>query len=151
MTSFSVAAPMASSSNCRSSERMSRSPVIGSRASTSSPSTTPRRGNTPSSRPTRQTTRCGTDRIGTIVHTVRVPVRKLARVGRPARCWSSSARMSGSRSNVLAREPACSNTSANSRSTCRVCHASESLIRVNVVMPSVKAVEPIAQRPRAGQ
>lgn len=42
-------------------------------------------GKTPSSRPIRQTTRWGTDRIGTIVHTVKVPVRKLARVGRPAR------------------------------------------------------------------
>ena len=48
--------------------------------------------------------------------------------------------MSGSRSDVLAREPACSNTSANSRSTCRVCHALESLIRVKLVIPSVKAV-----------
>ena len=34
--------------------------------------------NTPSSRPTR-TTRCSTERIGTMVHTVSVPVRKLAR------------------------------------------------------------------------
>ena len=42
-----------------------------------------RRGNTPSSRPSRHTTRCGTDRIGTIVHIVRWPVRKFARVGRP--------------------------------------------------------------------
>ena len=41
----------------------------------------PSRGKTPSSRPTRQTTRCGTERIGTIVHTVSVPVRKFARVG----------------------------------------------------------------------
>ena len=57
----------------------------------------PSRGNTPSSRPTRQTTRCGTDRIGTIVQTVSVPVRKLARVGRPASWRSSSARTSGSR------------------------------------------------------
>ena len=57
----------------------------GRRASTSSPSTRPSRGNAPSSSPTRHTTRCGTDRIGTIVHTVNVPVRKFTRVGRPAR------------------------------------------------------------------
>ena len=48
------------------------------------------RGKTVSSKPTRHTTRCGTERIGTIVHTVKVPVRKLARVGRPARCWRSN-------------------------------------------------------------
>ena len=42
------------------------------------------RGKTPSSRPSRQTTRCGTERIGTSVQTVRLPVRKLG-PGRPAR------------------------------------------------------------------
>ena len=42
------------------------------------------RGNSPSSSPSRQTTRCGTERIGTSVQTVRWPVRKFARVGRPA-------------------------------------------------------------------
>ena len=140
MTSFSVAAPMASSSNCRSSERMSRSPVIGSRASTSSPSTTPSRGNIPSSSPTRQTTRCGTDRIGTIVHTVSVPVRKFARVGRPARWRSSSALMSGSRISVSACGPAFASTSLNSRSTWADCQRSASGTAVNEVMPADRAV-----------
>ena len=87
MTSLSVAATIASRSSWRSSARRSRSPVRGRRASTSSPSTVETRGNTPSSRPTRQTTRWGTDRIGTIVQTVSVPVRKLARVGRPRSRW----------------------------------------------------------------
>ncbi len=136
MTNFSVAAPIASSSNCLSSERMSRSPVIGSRASTSSPSTTPCLGNTPSSSPTRQTTRCGTERIGTIVHTVRVPVRKLARVGRPARWRSRSARMSGRRITVSTREPASASTSRNSRCNWLVCQASSSPTRASWSIPS---------------
>ena len=50
------------------------------------------RGKTPSSRPTRQTTRCGTERIGTIVQTVSVPVRKLARVGRGRPAATAAAR-----------------------------------------------------------
>ncbi len=134
---------MASSSSCLSSERTSRSPVIGLRASTSSPSTAPRRGNKPSSRPTRHTTRCGTDRIGTIVQTVSVPVRKLARVGRPARWLRSSARTSGSRMTVSACGPAVRSTSANSRCSWLVCHASceesPSSVRVSNVTPSVSA------------
>ena len=62
----------------------------------SSPSRGARRGKTPSSRPSRQTTRCGTERIGTSVQIVRWPVRKLARVGRPCRRSASSARTSAS-------------------------------------------------------
>ena len=57
----------------------------------SSPSGDVRRGNTPSSRPSRQTTRWGTERIGIRVHIVRWPVRKLARVGRPRSRSASSA------------------------------------------------------------
>ena len=93
----------ASRNSWRSWLRTSRSPTIGSRASTSSPSMEPPRGNTPSSTPSRHTTRCGTDRIGVIVQTVSVPVRKLARVGRPASRESSIARTSGSRSSIGVR------------------------------------------------
>ena len=85
MTRCSCAAQTASRNSCRSSLRGSRSPVRGSRASRSSPSATAWRGKLPSSMPSRQTTRCGTDRIGTRVQTVSVPVRNPARVGRPAR------------------------------------------------------------------
>ncbi|CFE46738.1 Uncharacterised protein [Mycobacterium tuberculosis] len=134
-----VAAPIASSSNCRSSERMSRSPVIGSRASTSSPSGWLSRGNTPSSRPTRHTTRCGTERIGTIVQTVSVPVRKLARVGRPASCASKSARTSGSRNSGAAREPARASTSANSRCTCARCQPSLQAVSRSIPVASASS------------
>ena len=101
MTSVSVAATIASRSSWRSSARRSRSPVRGRRARTSSPSTAATRGNTPSSSPTRQTTRWGTERIGTIVQTVSVPVRKLERVGRPRSRWRSRARTSACRSRVV--------------------------------------------------
>ena len=61
-----------------------------------------RRGTTPSSIPSRQTTRCGTDRIGMSVQTVRWPVRKFARVGRPRSRSASSARISAGTSSVRA-------------------------------------------------
>ena len=70
-TRWSFAARIASSSSWRSSLRGSRSPTRGSRARTSSPSRLAVRGNRPSSSPSRQTTRCGTERIGTIEHMVR--------------------------------------------------------------------------------
>ena len=82
---------IASSSSWRSSLRMSRSPTQASVSVRSSPSSRLGRGKIPSSRPSRQTTRCGTDRIGSIVHMVRVPVRKLARVGRPRKVSASRA------------------------------------------------------------
>ena len=78
--------------------RGSRSPTCGSSSIRSSPSRGALRGKTPSSRPSRQTTRCGTERIGTSVQIVRWPVRKFARVGRPCRRSASSARTSGSAS-----------------------------------------------------
>ena len=89
MISRSVAASSASSSSWRSSLRGSRSPTWGSSSIRSSPSRGALRGKAPSSSPSRQTTRCGTERIGISVQTVRWPVRKLARVGRP---WSRCAR-----------------------------------------------------------
>ena len=85
---------IASSSSWRSSLRASRSPtqrVAGQHVVAVDP---PARGNTPSSSPSRQTTRCGTERIGTSVATVRVPVRKPARVGRPRSRSASSPRTS---------------------------------------------------------
>jgi hypothetical protein len=58
-----------------------------------------------SSSPSRQTTRCGTERIGTSVQIVRWPVRKFARVGRPCRRSASSARTSASASSPAAGAP----------------------------------------------
>ncbi len=101
----SVAASSASSSSWRSSLRGSRSPTCGSSRIRSSPSRGALRGKTPSSRPSRQTTRCGTERIGTSVQIVRWPVRKFARVGRPWRRSASSARISGSASGVASTAP----------------------------------------------
>ena len=124
-TRVSVAARIASSSSWRSSLRASRSPVIGSRASTSSPSTAPRRGKTPSSSPSRQTTRCGTERIGTIVQTVRVPVRKLARVGPAAEPVGQQRAHVGQpqRRRRRGRRPP-RRTRPSSRCTCRACQPS---------------------------
>ena len=79
----SRAASRASSRSWRSSVRGLRSPTWGSVSMRSSPSRGARRGKLSSSSPSRQTTRCGTERIGTSVQMVRWPVRKLARVGRP--------------------------------------------------------------------
>ena len=104
MISRSVAASSASSSICRSSARGSRSPTCGAASIRSSPSRRARRGNSPSSSPRMHTTRCGTERIGTSVHTVRWPVRKFARVGRPRSRSASSTRTSAS-SSVAALEP----------------------------------------------
>ena len=73
----------------------------------SSPSRGALRGKTPSSRPSRQTTRCGTERIGTSVQIVRWPVRKFARVGRPCSRSASSARTSAQRERA-SRAPAAS-------------------------------------------
>ena len=95
-TRCSPAAQTASSSSCRSSLRGSRSPTSGSRASRSSPSRTVWRGKVPSSRPSRTTTRWGTERIGTSVQTVSAPVRNPALVGRPARAPRSTGRSSTS-------------------------------------------------------
>ena len=66
----------------------------------SSPSRSMWRGKAPSSRPSRHTTRCGTERMGTRVQTVRCPVRKFARVGRPR---SRSARVAAGRHAELGR------------------------------------------------
>ncbi len=126
-----MAASRASSSSWRSSPRRSRSPTTGFRASTSSPSGWAPRGKTPSSSPTRQMTRCGTDRIGTIVQTVRLPVRKFARVGRPPSRPASSARTSGSRNTVVEPGPAPAAMSANSRSSSPCCQASSPLTLVS--------------------
>ena len=88
----------ASSSSWRSSLRGSRSPTqrVAGQHVVAVVDARPR-GNAPSSSPSRQTTRCGTDRIGTIVQTVRVPVRKFARVGRPRSRSASSAADVGER------------------------------------------------------
>ena len=94
-TRCSVAAVIASRNSWRSSPRRSRSPMSGSRSSTSSPSVPDPRGKAPSSMPSSTTTRCGTARIGSIEHIVSAPVRKPARVGRPRRRRARSARTSG--------------------------------------------------------
>ena len=60
----------------------------------SSPSAIRCRGKVASSTPSRQITRCGTERIGSIVHMVSVPVRKFARVARPLNASASRARTS---------------------------------------------------------
>ena len=138
MTRCSWAAQMASRNSCRSSLRTSRSPIRGSRARTSSPSATPWRGNAPSSMPSRQTTRCGTERIGTRVHTVSVPVRKLARVGRPARRPRSSAVTSASPSST-SMPAALSATSSSSRRSCMVCQASAASPRLRTSSSRVRA------------
>ena len=95
----------ASRNSWRSSWRASRSPTSGSRARMSSPSRPDPRGNAPSSIPSSATTRCGTARIGASEHTVSAPVRKFARVGRPARCGSSSATTSGEAQRRARRRP----------------------------------------------
>ena len=83
MTRCSRAANSASSRSWRSSLRASRSPTRGSCAVRSSPSRSMWRGKPPSSSPSRQTTLCGMERMGTRVHTVRWPVQKFARVALP--------------------------------------------------------------------
>ena len=118
----------ASSSSCLSSLRTSRSPTAGSRPETLSPSSLPVRGNISSSNPRRTTTRCGTERIGTMVHTVSSPVRKFARDGRPARACVSIARTSANRSSVSSPPLV---ASSSSRSACPRCHASASLVAVS--------------------
>ena len=104
----------------------------------------PARGNAPSSRPSRQITRCGTERIGTIVATVRVPVRKFARPGRPR---SRSASSPGRRRGRAARPPA---WRPPGRPRCRirelgarawpVCHASAGVVAVSASRASVSPV-----------
>ena len=146
-----MAAPIASSRSWRSSERTSRSPVTGVRARTSSPSTVRCRGKIPSSRPSRQTTRCGTERIGTIVQTVRLPARKLARVGRAARWSPSSDRTSVSRSGLAPRSPASTSTRASSRCICPTCHWSARSTFVSAATPARQRVEPVGERLGAGE
>ncbi len=113
--------------------------TTGRRARTSSPSMLCTRGKTPSSRPTRHTTRCGTERIGTMVQTVRVPVRKLARVGRPASRACRRARTSASRSGTSPpASSALARARASSRSSCGSCHASSSLTAHRSRTPSAR-------------
>ncbi len=88
------------------------------------------------------TTRCGTERIGTSVHTVRCPVRKLARVGRPrsrsakSALRSPSSSLSGvSVSGVWAPE----SMSSRMRWSSARCHESRSRVAV-----SASAAAPIA-------
>ena len=143
--SRSVAAISASSSIWRSSVRLSRSPTWGSRSTRSSPSRTDLRGNSPSSSPSRQTTRCGTERIGTSVQIVRWPVRKLVRVGRPSSRAASSARTSASAS-VVASAPATAasrSTSSSSRCSSARCHASRPAVAVSAsAAAAIAAVQP---------
>ena len=94
----------------------------------SSPSTPPVRGNTSSSSPISTTTRCGTERIGTIVHTVSSPVRKLARVGLPARLRESIARTSARRNTV---SPPNSTAATSSRWAPALCQESAGAVSVS--------------------
>ncbi len=80
----------------------------------SSPSRSIWRGKLPSSRPSRHTTLCGMERIGTRVHTVRWPVQKLALVGLPFRRSARSERTSS-----LPRVTALSSPSVVASSTSR--------------------------------
>ena len=98
------------------------------------------RGKTPSSTPSRQTTRCGTERIGTIVHMVSSPVRKFARVGRPRSRPPSSERTSLSPSGTVpARSPAEVSTSVSSRRVSVVCQASAGAAQVRSSTPLASA------------
>ena len=138
MISRSCAASSASSSSWRSSVRVSRSPTCGSASSRSSPSRGALRGNVPSSSPSRQTTRCGTERIGTSVQIVRWPVRKFARVGRPCRRSASSARISGAPSRAAC--PAASlTTSVSSRCSSERCQPSSGAVAVSASAASARA------------
>ena len=78
--------------------------------------------------PSRQTTRCGTDRIGMSVQIVRCPVRKFARVGRPCRRSASSARTSGSVSVGRAVAAPRATTSSSIRSSSARCQASRRVV-----------------------
>ena len=154
ITRCSLAAGRASSNSCRSSPRGSRSPRHGSLAMMSSPSGVAVRGNTPSSRPSRHTTRCGTARIGTIVHTVSAPVRKPARVGRPASRSASRARTSSRRSpppavrlRPCARRPDVAQHAAGLHRLPRVVRCRVGEQRDG----AVEGVEPVLQRVRAVQ
>ena len=89
--------------------------------------------------PTRQTTRCGTERIGTIVHTVRVPVRKLARVGRPPSRDRSSARTSASRRGTPGSAPVVAPARESSRSSCGSCQESSAGTSVSDRTPALSA------------
>ncbi len=107
MTRWSLAARSASSRSWRSSLRTSRSPDprVARRQVVAVPLDVA--GEAPSSSPSRHTTRCGTDRMGTSVQTVRWPVQKLARVGRPlsrsARSDRTSSQLSSTGLTRLAR------------------------------------------------
>ena len=80
--------------------------------------------------PSRHTTRCGTERIGYMVHTVRVPVRKLARPARPASPSASSACSSDRLSTVCsaASSPA---RAVSTRYACPGCQLSVALVAVS--------------------
>ena len=106
----------------------------------SSPSRGALRGNASSSRPSRQTMRCGTERIGTSVQMVRWPVRKFARVGRPCSRSASSARTSSSVS-ATSFAPASATTSPRMRSSCARCQASrwEVAVRASAAVASAWA------------
>jgi hypothetical protein len=110
--------------------RGSRSPTRGSSRRRSSPSRGALRGNTASSRPRRQTTRWGTERIGTSVQKVRCPVRKFARVGRPCSRSSMSARISESAS-ATGVPPASWSMSSSRRCSSARCQASRSVVAVS--------------------
>ena len=135
----SAAAISASSSSWRSSVRASRSPTCASSSSRSSPSRGVRRGNTPSSRPSRQTTRCGTERIGTSVQTVRWPVRKFARVGRP-RSRSASTSRSSPRVSGVAWPAASSTRSSSRRCSSPRCQPSSGAVAVSASAAFASAV-----------
>ena len=97
------------------------------------------RGNTPSSRPSRQTTRCGTERIGTSVQTVRWPVRKFARVGRPRRRSASSGADLGERQlGRVRRRPRRRRRRAAAASSAR-CQASRGAVAVSASAAAASA------------
>ena len=111
-----------------------------------------RRGNSPSSRPSTHTTRWGTERIGTSVQTVRWPVRKFARVGRPRSRSASSARTSASSSSrPPARAPslASATTSSSRRWSSRRCQESRSLVAVSASAAPAIGVRPAVDRSAA--
>ena len=70
----------------------------------------------------------GTERIGTIVHTVSSPVRKLARVGLPARLRESIARTSARRNTV---SPPNSTAATSSRWAPALCQESAGAVSVS--------------------
>ena len=83
--------------------------------------------------------------------TVSVPVRKLARVGRPASRSRISARTSGSRSSSAGSAARRRPSAGQLRWTCADCHSSPRATAVSCVDPVAAARQPVGHRAAAGR